>query len=141
MTVLALLMVLNAPLLACQMAGHKCAMMDHAAKVPAPATMTGHACCHGKGSQPAKAPANKSCHETAVMMPASCVASSNCCDMGRSPVVTVVGHSVPVKKIILAVAADSPPEPLLIERGRAQWSSAIALYQKPVFELKTDLRI
>ena len=140
MTVLALLMVLNAPLLACQVAGHKCAMMDHAAKAPEPMAMASHACCHGK-SQPAKVPAKKSCHETAALMPAECAASTSCCDMGRAPVVTVVAQSVPAKKIILAVAADSPPEPLLIERGRAEWSSAIALYQKPVFELKTDLRI
>jgi hypothetical protein len=119
--VLALLMVLNAPLLACQQAVHKCAMMDQVPKAPAPMAMAGHACCHGKSSEPAKGPAKKSCHETAALMPAERAESYNCCDMGRAPVVSVVAQSVPAKKVVLVVAADSPPEPFFIESTRAEW--------------------
>src|SRR3982750_4363414 len=92
--ILALLMIFNAPLLACQQAGHKCAMMSHESAAPAPAPMTTaeHKCCHGKKPAPGNSsvPPKKSCHGTAALMPAHCAASSSCCDMGREPAVNSV---------------------------------------------------
>lgn len=132
--VLAVVVVFGAPLMACEAAGHRCAMMSHPAKVAAK-----HACCHGnKGETPA--PANQRCHDKAVVMPAECATSSNCCDMGNAPVVSTV-QAVPAKKNTFAVLSDLPPEPILIADGHVDRLTVIPRHPRPVFELKTDLRI
>lgn len=151
--VLAMLVVLNAPLLACGQAEHQCAMMDHQMAQTAPTSdaspdatsddamaMPEHDCCPRKGPEAPAAPEKKSCHETAAVMPAECATSSNCCEMGNAPVVSVA-QAAPVKKVLLAAISHLAPDPGLFARSSFEHASLERPPLKPVFELKADLRI
>ena len=135
--ILAVVSMFSAPLLACEAAGHRCAMMSHAPKPVAPVHTAKHACCPKKGSE---APAKSTCHENAVIMPAECASSTQCCDMGTSPVVSVV-QAEPSKRSTHAVISDLPPDPYLVAIRHVDRSTALPLHPRPVFELKADLRI
>jgi hypothetical protein len=132
--ILAIMTLFSAPLLACQAAGHRCAMMSHPVKV-----VVKHACCHEKGNE-SPAPVKQRCHDDAVVMPAECAASTNCCDMGNAPAVSVV-QAEPAKKSTLAILPDPPREPRLFAEGHVDRSTVIPRHPRPVFDLKTDLRI
>jgi hypothetical protein len=135
--ILAVVSMFSAPLLACEAAGHRCAMMSHAPKAAAPTHMGKHSCCPKKGSE---APAKKSCHENAVIMPAECASSTQCCDMGNTPVVSVV-QVEPAKKSLLAIVSDPPPDPFMAAAKYTDCAAALPRHPRPVFDLKTDLRI
>lgn len=135
--IVAVVSMFSAPLMACEAAGHRCAMISHAPK-PAP-HVAKHACCPKKGSQ-APAEEKSSCHEQAVVMPAECSTSTQCCDMGNTPVVSVV-QAEPSKRSIHAIAVDPPPDLLLATIRHMVDSGSVPRHPRPVFELKTDLRI
>jgi len=135
--IFAVVSMFSAPLLACEAAGHRCAMMSHAKA--APVHMAKHSCCPKKGSD-TPAPAQQSCHENAVVMPAECASSTQCCDMGNAPVVSVV-QVEPAKKSLLAIVSDPPPDPFTAAAKYIDRSAALPRHPRPVFDLKTDLRI
>jgi hypothetical protein len=138
--ILAVVSMFSAPLLACEAAGHRCAMrMSHSSHPAAPVQKPKHDCCPKQGSE-APAPAKSTCHENAVVMPAECASSTQCCDMGNAPVVSVV-QAEPAKKSLLAVVSDPPPDPFMLAAGQVDRSAALPLHSRPVFDLKTDLRI
>lgn len=138
--ILAVVSMFSAPLLACEAAGHRCAMMSHTApKAVAPAHMANHNCCPKRGGE-APAPAKQSCHERAVVMPAECASSTQCCDMGNAPVVNVV-QVEPAKKSLLAIVSDPPPDPFMMAARHIDRSAVFPRHPRPVFDLKTDLRI
>jgi hypothetical protein len=132
--ILAIMTLFSAPLLACQAAGHRCAMMSRPVQTPVT-----HACCHGKGSK-SPAPVKQHCHDDAVVMPAACATSTSCCEMGNTPVVSVT-QIAPAKNNDGAIVIGPPPGPILIADGRVDRSTVIPRHPRPVFELKTDLRI
>jgi hypothetical protein len=135
---LAVVSMFSAPLLACEAAGHRCATMLHAPEV-APAHTPKHDCCPKQGSE-APAPAKSTCHENAVVMPAECASSTQCCDMGNAPVVSVA-QAEPAKKSLLAIVSDPPPDLFVVASGHIDLSSVLPIHPRPVFDLKTDLRI
>ena len=139
--ILAVISMFSAPLLACEAAGHRCAMMSHAPKAVAPqhTEMAKHDCCPKKDSE-APATPNPSCHEQAVVMPAECAASTTCCEMGNAPVISVV-QAEPTKRSPHAIVSDPPPEPFTVATAQVDRASAFPRHPRPVFELKTDLRI
>ena len=137
--ILAVVSMFSAPLLACEAAGHRCAMMSHAPKVAVAVHKAKHDCCPKKGSD-APAPAKQSCHENAVVMPSECASSTQCCDMGNAPVVSVV-QVEPAKKSLLAIVSDPPPDPFMVAAGHIDRSAVLPIHPRPVFDLKTDLRI
>ncbi len=143
--VLAVAAMMPGPLLACAQMGHRCGMMMEQPAAPAPAQVaheehaTGdHDCCPKKKDAEVSAP--KLCHETAAAMPADCTMSSRCCEMSPAPV-TNPGPSSTAKKIHPAIAVVSVVD-FAGNSTRSDWTSfVLASYTKPVFELKTDLRI
>ena len=141
--ILAVISMFSAPLLACEAAGHRCAMMSHAPKAAAPQPaqhMAKHDCCPKKDGE-APTPPKQSCHENAVVMPAECAASTSCCDMGNAAPVVSVAQAEPAKRSTLAIVSDPPPEPYLVAAAHVDRASALPRHPRPVFELKTDLRI
>ena len=135
--ILAVVSMFSAPLLACEAAGHRCAMMSHAPKAAAP--MAKHDCCPKK--EKSEAPAKQTCHKQAAVMPTECATSTDCCDMGNTAPVVGVAQAEPAKRSVLAVVSDPPPEPYLVAAGHVDRASALPRHPRPVFELKTDLRI
>jgi len=60
--------------------------------------------------------------------------------MGNAPVVSVA-QAEPSKRSIHAIVSDPPPDPFLMAARRTDRSAALPRHPRPVFELKTDLRI
>jgi hypothetical protein len=136
--ILTVISMFSAPLMACEAAGHRCAMMSHASRPVPSAHKAKHDCCP-KGTE-APAPAKPSCHEHSVVMPANCATSTTCCEMGNAPVVSVV-QAEPAKRSLNAIAIEAPPPPLLALNAQVDRDPAIPRHPRRVFELKTDLRI
>lgn len=60
--------------------------------------------------------------------------------MGNTPIVHVT-QAEPARNNNLAILIDPPPEPILIADGHVDLATVIPRHPRPVFELKTDLRI
>ena len=136
--IVAVLCLISAPLMACQAAGHRCAMMSHVSKPVAPTPSAKHDCCPKDKGTPV--PAKPSCHEHAVLMTAECGTSTNCCEMGNTPVVSVV-QAEPAKKSTLAIVSAPLAEPIQLANAEVERQSAIPLHPRPVLDLKADFRI
>jgi hypothetical protein len=60
--------------------------------------------------------------------------------MGNAPVVSVA-QAEPAKKSLLAIVSDPPPDLFVVASGHIDLSSVLPIHPRPVFDLKTDLRI
>lgn len=140
--ILAVVTMLNAPLIACEMAGHRCTMMAHASQPAQQVQLTKakHDCCPKKGTE---TPSNKkqSCHQSPAALPMETAASMNCCNMGSTSVVAAVTPTIPVKKAMLAAITGPPPDLFTTVQHRADYPSPPPPPPRAVLALKTDLRI
>jgi hypothetical protein len=144
--ILAVVTMLNAPLFACEMAGHRCAMMSHAPQAAhheSQVAKAKHDCCPRKGTEAPNAPAEKkqSCHGHSAIMPAEASASMNCCNMGSTSVVASVTPTVPGKNLMLVAMSDPPPVPLAAVQQYPGYAPPLPPPPRAVFDLKSDLRI
>ncbi len=144
--ILALGVVISAhvPLLACEQGLHRCAKsLSHAAmKTAAKPMKADHSCCPRPKKQEEKKQesAKSCCHEKEAALPVACATSGACCEMGNAPLVTSV-QMAPTKQTVLANEPDPPPK-ILIASAHGEILVVPGLrFEKPVFDLKTDLRI
>jgi hypothetical protein len=134
--VLAVAALMPAPLLACAHMPEQCPMMSQP-QAADEMEMGGDDCCPQDAPQASSA---TQCHETEMAMPSDCAMSSRCCEMASAPASDPAQLSAE-KQIAVDVQTRALTVVFVPITSRDERPLRIFGYTKPIFELKTDLRI